>query len=74
MNDDKGFQKKTASQTDLIELPFTFVVPRQLLPTICKCPAAAQSVQHLNLPPSMGNWGHGDDMGADMYSPFNSSC
>jgi hypothetical protein len=70
MNDDKEFQNvKTASRTNPIELPFTFVVPRQLLPIMCKCPASVQNEQHFHLPPSMGSWKDLDDMSADMYAP-----
>lgn len=70
MNDDKDFRgPKTASQTDPIELPFKFTVPRQLLPVICKCPSSVQNDQHLNLPPSVGSWDYGDDMSPDMYIP-----
>jgi hypothetical protein len=66
MNDDKDIQEpRIASQTNPIELHFTFVVPRQLLPVICKCPG--QNPQHLHLPPSMGDWDRADDMSSDMY-------
>src|SRR5271168_3802266 len=66
MNDDKNVREpKTASQTNPLELPFTFTVPRQLLPKACNCPV--HNSQHLDLPPSMGSWGRADDMGPDMY-------
>ena len=66
MNDDKDIREpKAASQTNPLELPFTFTVPRQLLPTACNCPV--HNNQHLDLPPSMGSWGRSDDMSADMY-------
>lgn len=68
MNDDKDIQgPKTASPTAPLELSFTFVVPRQLLPTICRCPSSAHNEQHLHLPPSMGCWNRSDDMSPDMY-------
>ena len=71
MNDNKDIREtKTASQINPIELPFTFTVPRQLLPVDCGCPTAASNAQHLNLPPSMGFWDPADDMSADMYSPY----
>src|SRR5579859_7039874 len=56
MNDDKDIREpKTASCASPLELPFTFVIPRQLLPTACKCPTSTQN-EHLHLPPSMGCW------------------
>src|SRR5579871_5443023 len=68
MNDDKDIREpKQASRTNPLELPFTFVVPRELLPTVCKCPTDAQHPQHLHLPPSLGTWANCDDMSADMY-------
>lgn len=68
MSDDKNIREtKTASQTNPVELPFTFTVPRQLLPVDCGCPTAAPNAQHLNLPPSLGFWDPSDDMSADMY-------
>lgn len=68
MSDDKNIREiKTASQINPVELPFTFIVPRQLLPVDCACPTAAPTAQHLNLPPSLGFWDPSDDMSADMY-------
>src|SRR5271163_2149454 len=68
MNDDKDFREpKTASQSTPIELPFTFVVPRQLLPVACRCPESVQREEHLHLPPTMGGWDQSDDMSPDMY-------
>src|SRR5947207_7868885 len=70
MNDDKDIREtKTASQTNPIELPFTFIVPRQLLQVSCACPAAAQKAQHTHLPPTIGCWDSSDDMSADMCFP-----
>jgi hypothetical protein len=70
MNDDKDISgTKTASRANPLELPFTFVIPRQLLPTICKCLSSPQPAQHLQLPPSMGCWNRSDDMSPDMYTP-----
>src|SRR5271155_1348043 len=68
MNDDKDIREsKIASRTQPVELPFTFIVPRQLLPTICSSSNLEEKEKHLQLPPSMGCWDHADDMSADMY-------
>ena len=73
MNDDKDIREpKTASRLVPLELPFTFVIPRQLLPTLCKCPNSPQNEQHLQLPPSMGCWNRSDDMSPDMYDSRSS--
>jgi len=71
MNDDKDIREpKVASRTAPLELPFTFVVPRELLPIVCKCPSSEPKAEHLHLPPSVGSWANCDDMSADMYIPF----
>ena len=68
MNDDKDIREpKVASRTHPLELPFTFTVPRQLLPTICPSSNLEEKERHLQLPPSMGCWNHADDMSPDMY-------
>jgi hypothetical protein len=67
MNDDKDMrQPKTASRLSPLELPFTFTVPRELLPIVCKSDNSLEKERHLQLPPSMGSWDHVDDMSADM--------
>jgi len=68
MNDDKDFREpKTASQSTPLELHFTFVVPRQLLPVACRCPESVEREEHLHLPPTTGGWDQSDDMSPDMY-------
>jgi hypothetical protein len=65
MMDEKDFRDKpTASQINPLEASFSFIIPRQLLPTHCKCDSPGQ--HHLELPPSMGDWGDADDMSPSM--------
>ena len=64
MNDEKHLgEKDTASVVSPIELPFSFIVPHQLLPTGCEC---CPEEHDLDLPPSMGAWGSVDDLSPSM--------
>jgi hypothetical protein len=50
------------------EFPFVFVIPKHLLPRVCKHQVHHESVRdcHLQLPPSLGTLTKYDDLGPDM--------
>ena len=56
------------SGTQPLGLPFTFVVPTELLTVSCICRASEYNNRHLDLRPTVGDWNSSDDLGPAMYS------
>jgi len=56
MNDGQDVREpKTLSETQPLELPFTFVVLKELSTVSCMCPASEYNARHLHIAPTVGS-------------------